>query len=156
MEIKSIFTIYQICRLASGVRITPWQMTLQVPFPISHNFKALTTEWDLISGKKYIWGKMRQSKDGVPFSGLKSFKPDNHCLGSCGVSLTTEKLKQVVSLPSGESPRVFLSHGSFQILLCPSISQKQDISQQDCCMTYRYQQLAKAASIPKQILSETN
>ena len=68
---------------------------------------------------------MRQSKDGVPFSGLKSFKPDNHCLGSCGaaVSLTTEKLKQVVSLPSGESPRVFLSHGSFQILLCPSISQ---------------------------------
>ena len=42
-------------------------MTLQVPFPISHNFKALTTEWDLISGKKYIWGKTRQSKDGVPF-----------------------------------------------------------------------------------------
>ena len=39
MEIKSIFTIYQICRLASGVRITPWQMTFKVPFSILHNFK---------------------------------------------------------------------------------------------------------------------
>ena len=29
--------------------------------------EALSTEWDLISGKKYIWGKTRQSKDGVPF-----------------------------------------------------------------------------------------
>ena len=41
MEIKSIFTIYQICRLASGVRITPWRMTLQVPF----QFHTISRLW---------------------------------------------------------------------------------------------------------------